>query len=184
MRDLTTAAKDAFSQLNFPSLVLVNLDFLDGHVRVTNAGYDYFWNGNNYLGIGNLGSIDAISEGSALQMYGCSLTLSGIPPELIAEAFSNNYQGRAATIWLAPLTADYALIANPVIVFAGRMDTMDIQLGASATITLSVESRLVDWERPRIRRYNDADQKSEFPSDMGFQYVDKMVEAELKWGRA
>ncbi len=183
MRALTTAAKNAFSQLNFPVLVLVKLDFLDGTVRLTNAGYTFAWNGHSWLGIGNLGSIEAISEGSALQMYGCALTLSGIPPEIIAEAFSSNYQGRSATIYLAPLNADYSFIADPVVVFKGRMDTMDIELGTTATVTLTVESRLVDWDRPRIRRFNDEDQRSDFPDDRGFRYVDQVVQKDLKWGR-
>lgn len=184
MRSLTTSAKDAFSQLNFPFIILVELDFADGIVRLCNAGYSFKWNGVDWLGIGTLGSIEAISEGSALQMYGCGLTLSGIPPEIISEAFSQNYQGRAAKLWLAPLTADYQFIADPVVVFAGRMDTMDIQVGETATITLTIESRLVDWERPRIRRFNDADQRSEYPDDRGFRYVDQMIQKDLKWGRS
>lgn len=184
MRSLTTAAKDAFRQLNFPSLVLVELDFSDGVVRLCNAGYTFSWNGHDWLGIGNLGSIEAISEGIALQMYGCKLTLSGIPSEMISEAFTSNYQGRNAIIYLAPLTADYAFIADPVVVFKGRMDTMDIEIGATATISLAVESRLVDWDRPRIRRFNDEDQRSEYPDDRGFRYVDQMVQKDLKWGRS
>jgi hypothetical protein len=183
MRALTQAAKDAFSQLNFPAIVLVELDFADGVVRLTNAAYTFAWGGHDWQGIGTLGSIEAVSEGSALQMYGCALTLSGIPPEIISEAFSANYQGRSATIWLAPMTKDYAFIADPVVVFKGRMDTMDIAVGDTATITLSVESRLVDWDKPRIRRFNDEDQRFSYPNDRGFRYVDQMVQKDLKWGR-
>lgn len=182
-RGLTTAAKAAFSQLNFPSLVLVRLDFAAGAVRVCNAGYTFNWSGQDWLGLGNLGSISAIQEGITLGMYGVNLTLSGIPPEYIAEVLTPaDYQGRSAVIWLAPLTEDYALIADPVIVFKGRMDTADIKLGETATITIAAESRLVDWERPRIRRYNHADQQAAYPGDMGMQYVDQMVTRELKWG--
>ena len=183
MRSLTTAAKNAFSQLNFPAIVLVSMEFEGGTVRVTNAAYTFPWGGNDYLGIGNLGSIEAISEGSALQMYGCALTLSGIPPEIVSEAFSQNYQGRSATIWLAPLTEDYAFVADPVVVFKGRMDTMDIEIGTTATITLTIESRLVDWDKPRARRFNDEDQRFNYPDDRGFRYVDQMVQKDLKWGR-
>ena len=140
--------------------------------------------GTQWLGIGTLGSIEAITEGTALQMYGCQLTLSGIPPEVISEAFTQTYQGRSATIWLAPLTEDYVIIADPVVVFKGRMDTMDIALGETCTVTVSVESRLVDWERPRIRRFNDEDQRSEYPNDRGFRYVDQMIQKDLKWNRS
>jgi len=183
MRGLTTAAKDAFRQTNFPSLVLVELDFAEGITRLCNAGYTFSWGGHDWLGIGTLGSIEAISEGSALQMYGCALTLSGIPPELISTAMGSGYQGRSASIWMAPLTKDYAFIADPVVVFKGRMDTMDIAVSDTATITLSVESRLVDWDKPRIRRFNDEDQRFSYPNDRGFRYVDQMVQKDLKWGR-
>lgn len=182
MRSLSTAAKNAFSQLNFPAIVLVELDFADGAIRLCNAGYSFSWNGYNWLGMGTLGAIEAISEGSALQMYGCQLTLSGIPSELISEAFDISYQGRSATIWLAPLNSDYSLIASPVVVFKGRMDTMDIAMGTTSTITTTVESRLVDWERPRIRRYNNQDQQAAHPGDNGMKYVAQMVSKELNWG--
>jgi hypothetical protein len=196
LRTLTTAAKNAFAQLNFPSLVLVELDFADGIVRLCNAAYSFTWGThtetiegvetavpNVWIGLGTLGKIEAISEGSALQMYGCALTLSGVPSETIALALGTTYQGRPATIWLAPLTADYAFIADPVVVFKGRMDTMDVEIGATSTVTVAVESRLVDWERARIRRFNDEDQRGEFPTDRGFRYVDQMVQKDLKWGR-
>ena len=81
------------------------------------------------------------------------------------------------------MTEDYQIIADPVVVFKGRMDTMDIEVGKTSSVTVSVESRLVDWERPRIRRYNDADQRSEFPTDRGCRYVAQMVSKDLPWGR-
>lgn len=183
MRDMTTAARAQFCKLNFPCLIFVELDFADGYVRMTNAGYSFTWNGVEWLGIGTLGKIEEVAEGSALQMYGLSLSLSGIPPEVISEAFSQGYQGRAAKLWLAPLTDDYQIIADPVVIFSGRMDTMDIALGKTATVTVTVESRLVDWERPRVRRFNDADQQAEYPGDRGFKYVDQMVYKDMKWGR-
>jgi len=183
MRSMTSEAKRSFSNLHFPALVLVELDFADGVVRVCNASYTFSWDGNDWLGMGTLGSIEAISEGSALQMYNCALTLSGIPSDLISEALSQNYQGRNAIIRIAPLNSDYTFIADPVIVFKGRMDTMDIEIGSTSKLSLSVESRLVDWDRPRIRRFNDDDQRSEFPNDRGFKYVAQVVQKDLKWGR-
>lgn len=137
-----------------------------------------------WLGLGNMGSIDAIQEGGELQMYGCTLTLSGIPSEYINLAFGHDYQGRPATIWLAPLTSDYQIISDPAIAFLGRMDVMNVEIGETATITVSIESKLVDWERPRVRRYNHEDQITRFPNDRGLEFVQQMVERELIWGRS
>ena len=61
---------------------------------------------------------------------------------------------------------------------------MNIDAGETATVSLSVESRLSDWERPRIRRYNNADQQIAYISDKGFEFVPQMVEKELIWGRS
>lgn len=184
MRELTSTVISAMQADNVPMLVLVELQFASGTVRVCNAGYSFDWDGYTWTGLGNMGGISAVSEGEDLEMYGCTLNLSGVPPEMVAVALGSGYQCRPATVWLAPLDAEYQLLNGPVIVFRGRMDTMPIELGTSATIQLTIESRLVDWERPRERRFNHPDQISEYPADLGFEYVAQMAEKELIWGRA
>lgn len=184
MRSMTEAVIAALRADNVPILVLVELQFATGTVRVCNAGYNFTWDGHIWTGLGTLGGISAVSEGQDLQMYGLTLTLTGVPSEYVALALGSGYQGRPATIWLAPLDSEYALLSDPVIVFRGRMDTMPVEFGPSATIQLSIESRLVDWERPRMRRYNHADQISEHPGDMFFEFVPQMAEKEIVWGRA
>jgi len=62
------------------------------------------------------------------------------------------------------------------------MDTMDVELGTTASITVAAESRLADWDRPRVRRYNAADQNISYPSDKGFEFVPQMVEKSIRWG--
>ena len=76
----------------------------------------------------------------------------------------------------------YALIADPVEIFKGRVNQINIEAGETATISLTVESRLVDWERRRVRRYNNADQQVAFSGDKGFEFVPRMVEKELILG--
>lgn len=183
MRDVSLTIQSILASDNVPLLALVELDFVSGFVRATNAGYDFQWNGHTWVGLGQLGGISQIQEGRDLEMHGCSLTLSGIPPEFISLALSDEYQGRDATIYTAILDANHQIIADPIITFKGRMDTMKIAMGQTATIELSIESMLTDWERPRVRRYNHEDQISEYPNDKGFEFVTQMVEKELVWGR-
>ena len=184
MRQMTQAVIDALRADNVPMLALVELQFKKQTVRCCNAGYSFEYGGHTWIGLGNCGGISAVSEGEQLEMYGLTLSLSGVPPELVAVALSSGYQGRPATIWLAPLDQEYRLLNDPVIVFRGRMDTMPVDIGKEATIQLTIESKLVDWERPRERRYNHADQVSEYPDDKGFEFVAQMAEKELVWGRS
>jgi len=182
MRTMQAAAAAAIQNNNVPYLVLVELDFVEGFVRLTNAGYDFPWNGYTWTGAGNLGSISAIEEGQDLQMYGCTLTLSGMSSDIISKCFGTGYSGRAATIWIAPLDSNYNILADPVVVFMGKMDTMPITLGDESAVQVTIESKLIDWERPRTRRYNNEDQQAEYPGDKGMEFVPQMVEKPLEWG--
>lgn len=123
-------------------------------------------------------------EGAELQSYAVQLTLSGIPTELVSLALVDQYQGREAKIYLGLVDDKHALTGTPLLIFRGQMDTMDIELGKNATITLTVQSRLADWERPRLRRYTNEDQQSDYPDDRGFEFVAQMAEKTIYWGRA
>jgi hypothetical protein len=182
-RTLTTAVDNALQGGNVPYMMLIQLDFASGTLRLCSAAYNFSWNGYTWTGAGNLASIQAIEEGAELQMYGVQMTLSAIPAALVSNALNQTYRGRSALIYLAPLDSSYNVLADPVVAFSGRMDQMQIEIGQTATITLSAESRLTDWERPRIRRYNSEDQQAAYPGDLGFQFVPQMVEKQITWGQ-
>jgi hypothetical protein len=181
-RTLTPAVDGAMAAGHVPLLVFVLMDFPSGMLRVNNSGVTIPWDGHDWLGVGRLGGIGAIEEGATLEARGLQLAISGVPPENIAIALGQSYQGRDCKVWAAPLTEGHAVLSDPALVFWGRMDTMDIDLGETATITVSAESRLADWNRPRVRRYNHEDQQIDFAGDLFFDQGPQMVEKELRWG--
>lgn len=181
-RTLTPAASSAFDAGHVPSLIFVLMDFPSGILRVNNSPATFAWGGNDWLGVGTLGSIDAIDEGVTLEARGLKFRISGVPQANVAVALGQKYQGRDCKVWRAPLTSDYAVIADPVLVFFGRLDVMDIELGPTATITVSAESRLADWDRSRGRRYTHEDQQIDYPGDKGLEFVPQMADKELRWG--
>lgn len=182
-RNLASLTLAAAQQPVVRPVLLVRLDFASGVVCATSAPFDISHQGESYAGVGNLGSISAVPEGAELQGYAVQLSLSGIPAGLVSLALLDAYQGRDAQVWLGLLDAAHQLAGAPLLVFRGRMDTMDLELGESATITLTVQSRLADWERPRLRRYTHEDQQSVYPDDLGLEYVAQMAEKTIYWGR-
>lgn len=182
-RDVTAAAEAALQAANVPMLVLVAMYFDTGTVYVTNGAYTVTWNGLTFLGLGRFMGLEALEESGALQAVGLGMTFSGIPPDMLSIALQEDYQGRPAEVWVAPLDDEFRMIADPIGPFTYLMDTMPFRIGATAAIKLNCESRLVDLARPRVRRYNDADQRKEFPTDTGMQFVEQMVEKTLIWGR-
>jgi len=68
--------------------------------------------------------------------------------------------------------------------FSGRMDTMSIKdSGDTANISLTAESRLIDLERSRERRYTSEDQKIDYPNDKGLEFIADLQNQEIVWGR-
>jgi hypothetical protein len=83
------------------------------------------------------------------------------------------------------MDAANAVITSPVTVFSGFMDTMLINDSSeTATIQVNVENRLIEFERTRIRRYTAEDQKIDYPTDKGLEFVAEMSEKEIVWGRS
>lgn len=165
-----------------PYIFFVRMDFTQP-IFVCTAGYDVVWEGQTWLGLGLIGSIEPIEEQATLEAIGVRLTLSGVPSDLIAITLGEQYQGKPCQIWFAPLSEDLQLPYQPVRIFYGRMDTMDVEAGDTATITVSAESRMVSWDKARVRRFNNEDQQSRYPGDRGFEFVAQMVEKNLLWGR-
>jgi len=160
-----------------------------------------------YVGTGQLLTISQFTETAEISAQGAMITLSGIPSSLISLALNEPYQGRICEIFMGAIDAnrvylvdeagDYILAedtsridlstSNPneiVKIFSGYMDQMNIDEGAeTSTIALSVESKLIDLERGRVFRYTDANQKSRYPDDRGFEFVEDLQDKRFSWGR-
>lgn len=175
----------------------------------------YFWTGLGdltvgnvtYLGTGQFLQIGEMQETAEIAARGATVTLSGIPSNLISLAISEPYQGRIAKIMFGAVDAnkiylideagDYILRedgglidisegdSTPVVeVFSGYIDQMNIEEGAdTSSILINIESRLIDLERARVFRYTDGSQKTRYPNDKGLEFVEDLQDKQFNWGR-
>lgn len=186
-RDINSATNIAAGEEVVRAVGLVELDFGSGFVRVASAPYDMMFDSNGdsidetFIGIGDLGKVSPIEESADQQGYSLKFDLSGVPSALISTTLNEHYQGRDAKLWMGLLDDQGAITGNPVLLFSGLMDTMDVEVGAEARITVTANSRLVRWEQARNERYNHAAQQSRFPGDMGLEFMEAMVEKEIVW---
>lgn len=189
-RTITTNADAAAAAEVVRCLDLALFEMDSGVVRVTGAPYDvnFDLDGDGeaelWRSLMGQGQVSGVEEGTELQSYGVTCTLSGIPLEVVAIALAEPVQGRLAYFWRCFLDEDHRIIGDPVLIFCGRMDVMPIEIGAEAKLELSVESRLADWERSGGSRYTDAEQQRRCPGDRFFQFVPQAVDKELTWGKA
>jgi len=160
------------------------LHFLSGDVFVWSGTGTINWNGNDWLGLGTLGQISTIEESSDIKANNLTLTLSGIPSDALAQAMGETRQGNPVTIWFGCLGDNNNVLADPIKSFAGRMDVPLIEEGSqTSTISITVESILVDLQRSRLRNYTHEDQQIDFPGDLGFEYVPGLQDWNGVWGK-
>mgnify|MGYP003692503145 FL=1 len=166
-------------------IYLVDMEFSSGSIYLWSGMGDLTYNSNTYLGAGDLLSIGSIQETAELTANGATITLGGIKQSLLTLARDEPYQGRPLIIRLGAFDESGDLIASPVILFSGFMDVMTIaDSGDTSTITVTVENKLIAFQRTAVRRYTAEDQKIEHPTDKGFEFVAKIQEKEIIWGRA
>lgn len=191
-RGLSAAYLTEIAAYRVAPVGFAELDFPSGFTRVCTWDRDVLWDSSGdgvnetFKGIGELGSWRGLVEGSEVKSDTVYLTLSGVSASLLSLALGQVYQGRTAKMWLGFMDASAQLILTPRLIVRGRMNTMDIiNLGAQtgAAIEVSVENRLVDWERARVRRYTDADQRVRYPTDRGLEFVSQAAQRQISWGR-
>jgi len=138
---------------------------------------------HTYLGIGALGSIDGIMESADRSTNGVKLTMSGIDNDLLANALGQNYQGRAAKVWLAYLDAAGAIIPDPLVFFSGQMDVMNLVDGdTQGAIEMICESRDALLKRTSESLLTDEEQKRIYPNDRGLEFVMELQNKAVSWG--
>ena len=180
-RDLTTGVQTALDS-NFLTLAFfVMLTFRTTTEYVWTGIGNIDWNGHTWQGVGTLGSISSVSEGTKVQAEGISLTLSGIPTELLTESLNDIQQGLPVRLYLAMFN-NGVIIPDPVCAYAGLMDQPEIVMGTQTVeITIAVENKMVNLQRSQNRRYTDADQRMDYPNDDAFLSVNRLQDANFAW---
>lgn len=207
-RELTQQIIDNLSAAELQPLFAVEVYFDAQTLYMWTGIGDLVFDGKTYIGTGQFLEISEIQETAEISAKGATVSLSGVPSNLIALAIGEPYQGRRCKILFGLIDANREFLkledgsfllaedgskidvsagaVTPVVeVFNGYIDQMTIEEAPeTSTIAISVESRLIDLERPRVLRYNDGNQKARFPNDKGFEFVEDLQDKKFTWGRA
>ena len=182
-RDIAPDTLTASLQDTIEPVLMAKLEFGSGDIVAHSGLGNLVFDGKSYLGVGKFGEVSAAEENSDLSRSPLRLTLSNIPGDMGAIALDESYQGRRATLYLGYIDQATGLLADdPVILYRGRMDNAVIRQGQTFTVTINIENRFAAWDKPKVRRYNNADQQSRHPGDKGCQYVELTTEKQIVWG--
>lgn len=204
-RDLSTYTLQSLDEEVFYPFFAVELLFDDNIVRTwTGAGLLTLEDGTEWYGAGQLLEISSVEETQEMAAKGATVTMSGIPSELLSLALQEPYQGRVCNIYFGNFTRGRLLQEGGAFLlfedgskiglqaskrgfnqmFSGYMDQMNIEEGPqTSTIELTVENKLINLERARVARFTSGYQKSKFLGDKGLDFIESMQDKTIPWGR-
>jgi len=174
----------ALAQQHVAIVTFAKLEFPSGTLYVHNSLGTYTWDSQDWLGVGDLGSISQVEEGIDVSPYAITLTLSGLDSTISGAALTEDYFMRPVTVYMGVLDADDALIADPTQIWAGFMDQMNVSLGADGgdAIQLIAESELSRFDVSRNLMYTNAAQQERYSGDLFFSHIHKVQGAKFNWG--
>lgn len=204
MRNITADMLAEISGPNVQPAMMMEADFDQETVRMWTGVGTLEWQGNEFYGGGNFIAISQIEETQELEAKGITVTLSGIPSNLVAASLLYRPRGRPFRIYFAVVSTsaivateddgdvltedggrvllENQFINEPYRIFSGLMDVMEFtDTGDEASIRLSVESSLIQGQRAKIGRYTSEDQKKRYPNDKGLDLINQLQDKEIVW---
>ncbi len=95
-----------------------------------------------------------------------------------------NVVNDSVTIFRGLLDSSNSLIADPILLYKGNIDTFQISESKNdANVLLTVVSHWADFEKKSGRRTNNISQQRFFSTDVGMDFSSQTV-LDLKWGRS
>jgi len=145
---------------------------------------DISFNSNTYTSSSLfLGSSEA-SESSEVSVDNLVVKFSGADQTLISLFLNNDYMDKRAWVYRGFLDSDQNLIADPFLLFDGRIENMNIEEDTkSSVVAISIASHWADFDKVKGRKTNTSSQKLYFSTDVGFDYASQ-TSKDIKWGKA
>lgn len=181
-RGATTAVLNEWGKAVCTPVHLLEVDF-NPYIYLTDGPVNLTWNGQTYTASQYLG-FSSIQETSDLLVNSVTISLSGVDQLVVAALLQETYLNRKIKIRTAMLDSAYGVIADPVLIFDGRMNRPAVAVDPdNGTVVCTVEgvSHWTDFERRRGRHSNDVEQQALFPGDLGFAQV-PTIKDQIFWG--
>jgi hypothetical protein len=182
-RNVPTAFSTALAGSHVNLFPLLEIGWTSGTQYLCGLDFAVTWSGNTYSPALGLIGIEPITEtGSSWE--GLQITLAGVSSTSIALGLAEPMQGRPITLRLAALDGSNNLQVDANC-WSGQLDAPVLSDGPQgATLVLRAEHRMANWDRPRTRRYTDAQLQKDYPGDLGLQYVAEMENKRIVWPSA
>jgi len=181
-RDISTINLAEVNASHLYEIILVKLEF-DTPAYIHSGIGTITYDSNDYVGVGDFGSIGDAKELEDASPHSLTLTLSAIDASLAAEALDSGNYGDVVTIYIGYRQDDGTLVDDPWVLWRGTYENASITHGENSSISVTVRHDLAILEEKDGSRFTDEDQQQNFAGDEGFEFVYAMGNMKLVWGK-
>lgn len=182
-RALSSAMQTAIAASPVRPVLLIEQAFRSGTAYLWTGVGSLSWNSQTWLGVGDLISVSELEESAEISAKGVTISLKGVQSTDITQALTEMARNKPGKIRMALIDANGAVVATPKIMFSGKLDTCMVEDGPdTCTISIALESELIDLERTREARLTDVEQQKRYPGDRGLENVAALQDADIPWG--
>lgn len=188
-RELPAELEDALEEPVIRPFLAVRLELPDPVTAWTGVGTLLFDDSDGdpreWLGIGELGGIEAIGEAIDGSATGMKVTLNNVPSEFASDIEDQATKGALFEIYVGSLNQTMQAVEAVKLIWKGRVDEYRITDGGDTlSVEVSGESRAIDQRRPSIKKFSSEYQKRTYADDLFFDYVPQMTEVSILWAKA
>lgn len=184
-RDLTTALETEVTAGTLRPVLFIEAEFDAGFLRLWSGLGEISWDGKTWTGAGGVLAFSPPDETLDNRASGGTITLQGITSDVLSTVIGEAVQGAPVKAWLGAFDESGDIIADPYQWLDGELDVPSIEdSGETCTISVSVENRLQALlERAPEWRYTPESHAIEYPGDKFFEFVPKIQDVQVPWGR-
>ena len=185
-RTLTTALKNELLTNEIRPVHLLSIGF-STPINITDNSFNLTssvsGSSTTYTASPFLVATPTFTEETDLTKTSLNITLSGADTTFISTVLNENVVNDTVDIFRGLLDSNNALIADPILLYSGNIDTFQInESETESNVTLTVVSHWADFDKKSGRQTNNNSQQRFFSTDVGMDFSSQTV-LDLKWGR-
>jgi len=205
-RSIDATLRDLLEEKEVQPFFAAQLDLDEGPLRLWTGYGEITIDGNTFIGAGNLLGFSGFEEVNDLSAKSITISLSGLDETVLSLALTEPISNRKVRVYYGATVPSDGLgatwdddtfwdddtywnddgtrVTYAQQIWTGYANTIPFEDdGQTATVSLSVDSKLVRLNEASNRRYTHESQQARHPGDTFFSFVADLQDKDVAWGR-
>jgi hypothetical protein len=127
--------------------------------------------GQQWFGIGDLGTISTPKESIDLKPTRVSVTVSPVVRDVLYDVLNSDIKGRTAELYVAFLDEEGAIAGGPHILVKGTLGAPKVTYGDESSIAIEIIDFRESLKSKNGKRFSLQDHQDDYPGDLFYEFL-------------